>query len=121
MKPERSECPLAYRTSHSGSWVGDRAYTGVVRRDGYSAQDKEAHPNDRGRQEALANRRIEGGGPDSIKSMETVMFNRRILVILFSIPALDVFAAVASLGPDEVIISPARMRVHHWARQAQAK
>jgi hypothetical protein len=34
-----------------------------------------------------------------MKSMEHAMFTRILLIILFSIPALDVFAAVASLVP----------------------
>jgi hypothetical protein len=34
-----------------------------------------------------------------MKSMERAMFTRILLIVLFSIPALDVFAAVASLVP----------------------
>jgi hypothetical protein len=34
-----------------------------------------------------------------MKLMEQAMFTRILLMILFSIPALDVFAAVASLVP----------------------
>jgi hypothetical protein len=34
-----------------------------------------------------------------MKSMELAMFTRILLIILFSVPALDVFAAVASLVP----------------------
>jgi hypothetical protein len=34
-----------------------------------------------------------------MKLMEAAMFTRILLIILFSIPALDVFAAVASLVP----------------------